>query len=82
MPGIDEADDASRLARARGTSGAVHVIGILGGRIPVDDARHGIDVDAACSNVGGDENVGPSAAECLKGRSALRLRAVAVDDDR
>jgi hypothetical protein len=48
----------------------------------VDDAGHGIDVDTPRSDVGGDEHVGSSAAECFERRAALCLRTVAVNDDR
>jgi len=48
----------------------------------VHDTRHGIDVNAARRDVGGDQDVGTTAAECLERGASLCLRPVAVDDHR
>jgi hypothetical protein len=81
LSGIDETDDPPGLPRTRGATGTVHVIGILGGGIPVNDTGNRINVYAACSNVGCNEYVGTPRTESFQCRTALGLGPVSVDDD-
>jgi hypothetical protein len=54
-------------------------IGVCGiGHIEVDDMRDALDVEAACSNVGGDHDRMMAAPEALERLLALALSAVAV----
>jgi len=52
---IDERDHEPGLPGSCGPTGAMRVVGGVGRRVEMDDARDAVDVDAACRNVRGDE---------------------------
>ena len=72
--------DASALAAA-GAANAVDVVFVGGGLVEVDDVADVWDVEAAGSDIGGDEDAGLVVFECFEGFLALGLGFVAVDSD-
>src|SRR5579862_4483966 len=49
------------------------------GQVVVDDVSHVINVQPACCDVGGDENLVPTFLKSVQSAVALGLRTVAVD---
>jgi hypothetical protein len=75
----DQGNHEAVGARPPGPARAVHVVGVIRGRVEVDDQGHRIDVDAARGDVGRDEHIEPAGPEGGEGPLALGLAAVAVD---
>ncbi len=75
----DESDSNAVASGAPGTSDAVHVGVVVGGRIEVDHVRDPRHIDAASRDVGGDERVDVAGLEVRERLLALALRAVPVD---
>ena len=51
----DEGDAGARPSGSGGAAHAVHVAGVVLGRVEVDHVRDVVEVQAACGNVGGHE---------------------------
>src|SRR4051812_28170975 len=79
--GADQGDHRAVGTGATGAARAVDVVLLVRGRVEVDDAADGIDVDAAGGDVGGDERLCLTAREVRERTLALALAAVAVDGD-
>ena len=75
----DEADDQAVLAGTAGAARAMDVVGLVGRRVEVHDARDVIDVDAASGDVGGAEDRHTALREGVQGTVTLRLRAATVE---
>ncbi len=76
------ADQRNRVAGAAGTTGAADAVHVIFGhvrQVVVDDMRQCVDVDTACGDVGGDEDLDFIVLEALERAHALRLALVAVD---
>ena len=78
---LHESDDGAVHARSPGAPGAVDVVLVVGRRIEVHHATHGIDVDASGGHVGGDQRSRRTRREPLQRPLPLGLGAVAVDGD-
>ncbi len=77
--GQDECQDASFAAEARGAAGAVEVGVIFVREVDVDDKLHLGHVEAAASQVGGDEDARDSAGEEVEDVAALLVRHVPLE---
>ena len=78
-------DQGKGIALALGPAGAANPVdvGVGGVRdVIVDDVGHRRDVQTACRNVGGDQQLELSAPEAVQRRLALILRAVRVQHAR
>ena len=75
----DEGDSSTRGERAARTANAVHVVFNLVREVEVHDVTDAVNVDAARSNVGRNENADFTILESLQCTLALGLRAVGVD---
>ena len=62
---IDEREDDAALARTPCASGAVHIVLVRCRWVEVHDDGHVVDMDAACSDVGGDERLDIAVGERL-----------------
>jgi hypothetical protein len=75
----DEGDDDAIGTGSPGSSGTVHIVGVVGWRVEMDDEGHIVDVDAACRDVRGDEDVESAGSEGSQGTLPLSLAAVAMN---
>src|SRR3954452_9170611 len=77
----DERASAAGASGAAGPPHAVHVALVVLGRIEVDDVPEVVEIEAAGSDIGGNQGGGAAGAEPLQGALALRLAHVAVHGD-
>jgi hypothetical protein len=75
----EQADDDTIRSGPAGATGAMYIVGRIGGRIVVDYKRDRLDMDAPRRDVGGNQNVEPSSAKCGQGPLPLALTAVPMD---
>ena len=80
--GQDDGDNITGAASPRGASGSVEVCLVFGRGIDVHDQFHIIDVNAACCDVGGDQNHDVAGGEFRKVAVTGRLRQIAVQINR
>jgi hypothetical protein len=73
-----EQDRLAAAAGAAGAADAVHVAFGVVGNVVVQHVADALDVEAACGDVGGDDDVELAVLQPLHGALALRLRHVAV----
>jgi hypothetical protein len=78
----DQGDHEAVGARPAGPAGAVHVVGVVGRRVEVDDHGHRIDVDPSRRDVRRDQHIQPAGTKGGERTLALALAAVAVDGGR
>src|SRR5260370_6083138 len=79
LAAVAERQGDARGAGARGAADAMNVALGVGRQLVVDDVGHAVDVDAARSEIGGDQHAGLAAAEIVERLLAGVLRLVAVD---
>ena len=75
----DERDAEAAAACTCGTSAAMHIDFVVGGVVIDENVRHVIDVDAACGNIGADENLEFLVAEGVERLFAEALGHVAAE---
>lgn len=76
--GQNDGDDIASAASPRGASGSVQVCLVFGRRIDVHNQFHIIDVNAACRDIGGDQNHDVAGGEFREVAVTGRLRQIAV----
>lgn len=77
--GTDQGDHDTARSRTSRPTRPVEVILVVGGKVEVDDARHPVDMDAAGSDVSGDERLHLSGLEGPERTVALVLIAAAMN---
>ena len=76
---VDQADADAAFVGATGTAAAVHIGLDVVGEIVINDMRQFLDVDTACSHVGGDKQLEAAFAEVVHDVVAHGLREVAME---